>query len=109
MAGKILKIIKELIPLIIVLLFLFFFRKEIAILILTIFGISLTFLLRYSKKEYSVLLFGILMGIIFEVIGNSWLGQNWSEASFFTIPLWLPLAWGYGFIIIRRIGNILIE
>jgi len=107
--NKLTKILKELITLGVIIIFLFFFRTEIAITLLAILGIGLTFFIKYHKKEYLVLLFGIFMGIIFEIIGNFWLGQNWPEASFFTIPIWLPLTWGYGFVIIRRIGNILIE
>jgi len=107
--NKTLKILIELIPLGIILLFLFFFRTEIAITLLAILGIGLTFFIGYHKKEYIVFLFGLLIGLVFELIGNFWLGQNWPEASFFTIPIWLPLTWGYGFVIIRRIGNILIE
>jgi hypothetical protein len=107
--NKLTKTLKELIPIFIIIFFLFFFRTEIVITILAILGITLTFIIRYHKKEYLVLIFGITIGLIFEFIGNFWLGQNWPEASFFTIPIWLPLTWGYGFVIIRRIGNILAE
>jgi hypothetical protein len=107
--NKTLKIFREFIPLLVVLIFLFFFRTEMAITILAVLGIVLTFFISYNKKEYIVFLFGLIIGLIFEIIGNFWLGQNWPEASFFTIPIWLPLTWGYGFVIIRRIGNILIE
>jgi len=107
--NKLTTILKELIPLGVIIIFLFFFRTEIAITLLAILGIVLTFIIRYHKKEYLVLLFGLIIGVIFELIGNFWLGQNWPEASFFSIPIWLPVTWGYGFIIIRRIGNILIE
>jgi hypothetical protein len=106
--NKLLSVIKELLPLGALLIFIFFFRTEIAITILAIIGIVITFFMCYNKNEYIVLIFGFIMGLVFEIIGNVWLGQNWPEASFFTIPLWLPVAWGYGFIVIRRIGNILV-
>ncbi len=106
--NKINKIIIELLPVILSLILLYFFRKELLIIFVILLAILLTFKISYKKGEIYLLFFGIFIGLIFELIGNYLLGQRWAEASFFTIPLWLPLTWGYGFIIIRRIGNLLI-
>jgi hypothetical protein len=105
---KIKEIILELLPVIILIILLIFIRSEIGIVILVILGIIGTFLIKYQKNELYLFLFGAVIGIIFELIGNILLGQSWPEASFFSIPIWLPLSWGYGFIIIRRTGNIII-
>jgi len=105
---KVSKILSQLLPVFIMVALLFFFRSEIAITVLAIFLILITFKRKYCKKEIYVFLFGTAMGIFFELTGNFLLEQSWGEASFFTIPIWLPLAWGYGFVIIRRIGNIIV-
>jgi len=68
-----------------------------------------TFLHRYQKGEVYLFLLGLFFGLILELIGNFYLGQKWAEASFFTVPIWLPIFWGYGFVIIRRIGEIFVE
>ena len=107
--NKVKKILSELLPVFILLVLLLFFRSEIAITCLVILSILITFKIKYYKKEIYVFLFGSIMGILFELIGNFLLGQSWGEASFFTIPIWLPLTWGYGFVLIRRIGNIIVN
>lgn len=107
--SKTKEIIIELIPILIVLLLLCLFRNEIAITILTLLAIIFTFTIKYQKNEAYIFLFGLIIGIILELIGNFLLGQSWPDASFFSIPIWLPLTWGYGFIIIRRIGDIIIK
>lgn len=57
----------------------------------------------------AALLFGI--GVITSLIVEVGLGfilrtQHWENASFFGIPCWLPLAWGYGFVVIHQIGDL---
>lgn len=107
--NKIKEIFFESIIILIAILLIFFFKSEIIITIFALSAIIITFIIKYHKKEIYVLIFGIFMGIIFELIGNILLGQIWGEASFFKIPIWLPLTWGYGFILIRRVGNILVK
>jgi membrane-bound metal-dependent hydrolase YbcI (DUF457 family) len=71
--------------------------------------IVLTFLIRYYKNEWKILFIGIVLSLFFEIGGDLiYKAQFWENASFFGIPLWLPLLWGYGFIIIRRVGNFII-
>ena len=103
------KIIRELIPVLVMVVLLVFFRSEVAITIFAVIIIAITFRMKHEKRELTLFLFGCVMGIIFELTGNYLLNQKWGEASFFTIPVWLPLTWGYGFVIIRRIGNIIVN
>jgi len=106
---KLKEILFELLPVIIVVILLLFIRSEIGIVILVLLGIISTFLISYRKNEIYLFLFGAVVGVIFELIGNNLLGQSWSQSSLLGIPIWLPLSWGYGFIIIRRIGNVIIN
>ena len=107
--SKAKEIILLLIPIIVVLIILIFWQSEIILTILVILALIATFKIKYYKKEWQLFLVGCIIGLIFELVGNFVLGQSWPEASFFTIPIWLPLGWGYGFILMRRIGNIIVK
>ena len=53
-------------------------------------------------------MYGILVGIVVEVIGTQISGyQSFTKPDFGGIPIWLPIAWGYGFVAMKRIGFIL--
>lgn len=51
---------------------------------------------------------GMLLGLIIEVgmvIGTR--QQYWVNSSFWGIPAWLPIIWGYGFMMIYFLGDTL--
>jgi hypothetical protein len=76
------------------------------VVILTVFLFSL----RYERKEWILFLIGLIAGIIAEVGGDMIAKmQYWNNGSLLGIPLWLPLLWAFGFIVIRRIGNMIVE
>ena len=59
------------------------------------------------KTETFIACYGILAGIIIEVSG-AWNGyQKFTTPQFFGIPFWLILTWGYGFVLMKRIGFII--
>jgi len=92
-------------------LILFFFlqsRGSMSELGLTFFiaGVS-SLLFNWYRRIAEVYLYGIGAAVgIFIEIGFRFLGyqQTWTDASFFGIPFWLPLAWGMGFVLITRLG-----
>ncbi|MEI7719536.1 MAG: hypothetical protein WCI72_06710 [archaeon] len=108
MSKQVKNIFLELLPVIIAIIVLTFITSEIALFFIILVILLVSFKIKYLKREFYVFLFGLIAGIIFELIGNSLLGQTWGEASFFRIPIWLPLSWGYAFVIIRRIGDLII-
>ena len=63
---------------------------------------------KYYKNEIFVLLFGIIIGALIELYGAYFVGFQIFQSQYTKIPLWLPLAWGYAFVAMRRIGNIII-
>ena len=64
----------------------------------------------YEQNEWKVFLFGVIIGIVAEVGGDLiYKLQYWEQGSFFGIPFWLPLLWGYGFVFIRRLGNSVVK
>ncbi len=59
--------------------------------------------------ESLLLMIGLLLGIIIEVgLGLVLRTQHWENASFLGVPYWLPLIWGYGFVTIHRLGEIVL-
>ncbi|MBI2665201.1 hypothetical protein HYX12_01100 [Candidatus Woesearchaeota archaeon] len=100
----------QLIPLFLVLAIFLITQNEVYVTLGIIILIGASFSIKYYQKEWKVLLFGIVLGFLFEMGGDLvYKAQYWESASLFGIPMWLPLMWGYGFIFIRRIGNILVK
>lgn len=85
------------------------FEIELLTLGATIGAIVLTFRHGYRRNEFVLFLVGIALGLAIE-IGLSSISrqQYWKNASFFDVPLWLPVMWGYGFVVIRRVGDLII-
>jgi len=100
----------QLTPLFFVLIVFFFTQNELYVTLWVIILIVLTFYIKYYKNEWKVFLFGTITGFLFEIGGDLiYKAQYWENASLLGIPVWLPLMWGYGFIFIRRIGNLLVK
>tara|TARA_Y100000310_G_C20317883_1_gene639333 strand:- start:67 stop:420 length:354 start_codon:yes stop_codon:yes gene_type:complete len=86
------------------------FTGELIITIVYLLIIGFLFAVRYNKQEFYVFLVGLVAGIIIEGWGKvinlfSWQSFN----SLFSLPLWLPIAWGYAFVIMRRVGNVMMQ
>lgn len=84
-------------------------KKMMSEVMLTIFVVLvaiITFIIFYHPNEWLLFLVGLLFGITIE-IGMRYFGyqQAWTDASFFGVPYWLPLMWGFGFVIITRLGT----
>ena|ERR1035437_601189 len=105
---KIKQITFELIPLLFIFIFLLYVKNEIAITILGIAVVAITFKFKYYKNEIELLVFGIIFGLFMECFASYVLEFQFWNHSLFLIPMWLPLAWGYLFIVMRRIGDIII-
>ena len=107
--GKYNLIFLEILPILIAVLLVSIFNKELELFVIGIILVGYTFFKNYESKEIYLFVLGMFVGLILELVGNFYLGQKWAEATFFTIPIWLPILWGYGFLIIRRVGNILVK
>ncbi len=75
---------------------------------LTIFIVAvsiLTAFLKLHRREALLFFLGIAFGSFIE-IGLRYFGyqQVWTDASFYGVPYWLPLVWGFGFVVITRLG-----
>ncbi len=100
----------ELLPVIAGFLFIISFRSELIIAVAVLLAIAVTFKIRYNKGEFALLLLGIATGTATELGADViYKLQYWAKGSLFGIPLWLPLIWGYGFVLIRRLGNLVVK
>lgn len=72
--------------------------------------IAATLMLGYRTREWLLIIVGILFGIVAEIGGDMiYQLQYWDQGSFFGIPIWLPLLWGYGFLYIGRVSALIIK
>ena len=79
--------------------------SEIALVILVTLVVLITAIVTYHKKEIKLFIVGCIFGLVIE-IGLRYFGyqQVWANSSLFGVPYWLPLIWGFGFVIITRLG-----
>lgn len=84
-------------------------KDEIFLTFLSIL-FSIFLLTRRVRGELILFAIGVSLGLIIEVgLGLVSRSQHWENASLFGVPYWLPVIWGYGFVAMRRIGNIVVE
>ncbi|RJQ13775.1 hypothetical protein C4553_02730 [Candidatus Parcubacteria bacterium] len=105
------QIFKQLIPVFFGLLFGSFLWQNNLLLTLVFVGIIAAMLLiEHYPGDIIALLLGIIMGFIIEIIGTSVVGyQSFTNPDFLGIPMWLPFAWGYALMVMKRIGVIIYE
>jgi hypothetical protein len=86
-----------------------FILKEIP---LTVLALVLCALLLWNREPGEGILYalGLVSGLIIEVgLGQIARTQHWENASLLGVPYWLPLLWGYGFVVMRRVGNAVVS
>lgn len=82
------------------------YEKTLSFILLILIFSGLIYL--NSLPYFVIFILGLLIGIFIEVIlGLVVRTQHWENASFFGVPYWLPLVWGYGFVVIHQVGNII--
>ena len=70
----------------------------------------INFKIKYYKNEWALFFLGLVLGFFIEIIlGLFYRMQYWENPTLLGVPIWLPLAWGYAFVFIRRIGNAIIK
>ncbi|MBR9677499.1 hypothetical protein GOV04_05130 [Candidatus Woesearchaeota archaeon] len=85
-------------------------RDEILVSISLMVLLGVVFFFHREPREWIVFLVGLVLGVLLEVGSDQILKlQYWSEGMLLGVPLWLPLLWGLGFILIRRLGNSIVK
>lgn len=108
MKNKILKIIMQAIPVLLMILFIPFVLNDY---ILTLIFVVIIFGSLYIKKEKNdilILVFGFVVMIIAEILFISTGVETFLRKSLCgMMPLWLPFLWAYSFVAIKRCVKIL--
>ncbi|MCK4520981.1 MAG: hypothetical protein KAU20_00270 [Nanoarchaeota archaeon] len=100
------KMFFELIP-ILIMIALVPFLKEMVLSGLFLVMILIGFKIKYEKKEIIVFLIGFIFMTLIELFFISTGVETFTHNRLFGIPLWLPLIWGYGFVVIKRVVSAL--
>ena len=88
----------------------FFWQSSALLALLYIVTIFIVVRWKYYPGDYAALVVGFLVGLIVEIPGTSISGyQSFAHPDFLGIPMWLPIAWAYGLMMMKRIGVILHE
>lgn len=83
-----------------------FWRQSALLLGLYIVMVLLLILSGKDKKiEFLILAYGMAVGFFIETIGTQ-VGryQSFASPNFLGIPWWLIIAWGYGFVLMKRVS-----
>lgn len=108
--NKLAKILLHTAPLVLGIILAYFLWRHngvlLVIYLLLVFGLILFG--KDRKVEALILLYGIIAALVVEIIGTQVSGyQTFNNPDRWGIPYWLPLSWGYGFILMKRIGLII--
>lgn len=78
---------------------------EIALLLISVAFVFIIFFMKTHEGEIGLFFLGMFLGFFIEYSVSGFSEhQMWEGAKFLNIPLWLPVAWGIGFVIITRLG-----
>ncbi len=105
------KISLETMPILIGVVFTYFFWKS-NILLTVLFVAMLAAILAIKRYpgDLFVLIYGSALGFFLEVFQTSIAKfHNFANPDFLGLPVWMPLVWGYGFMLMKRIGIIIYE
>lgn len=88
----------------------FFWENNVLLTVLFLLTITLILKTNYKQGDFFALFYGFIIGIIIEIIGTSVSGyQSFANPDFLGIPIWLPIAWAFGFMLMKRIGIIIYQ
>ncbi len=83
---------------------------EILSTVVYILILASLFKIRYTKQEFKIFLFGAVCGLIVEGWGKILFVFSCQKFnSTLPVPLCIPIVWGFAFIIMRRIGNLMMK
>jgi hypothetical protein len=84
-----------------------FFYNEILLLVIII-AFMVSRFVSHKGRDLRLFSVGTVLGFVIEwYMGNFSRTQHWNNTLYFSIPIWLPFAWGFGFEVIHIIGKAL--
>ena len=107
MLNKVSKLLLNMIPVLLMIALIPLILNDYLLAGAYILIIIISLLIKYEKKDYLFLIFGLVIMTFFEFIFISTGVENFTRNSLFGMPIWLPILWAYGFIAIKRAIKIL--
>ena len=109
MKTDIKKIMLNIIPIIIMIGLIPLIKNDYYILLAYLIIIGICLKIHYEKKEYKLLITGLIFMFLAEFFFISTKVEIFTSQTLINMPIWLPILWGYGFIVIKRISYELIR
>ncbi len=101
--NKIFQILLNVIPIILMVAFIPIFKKDYVLTLVYSIIITTAFVIKYEQNDFLVFIVGFISMIISEYFFISTGVETFARKSLFGVmPLWLPLLWAYGFVVIKR-------
>ena len=96
------------VPMLIMISLIVLVESEYALAILYVVFIAALLLIKHERIDFIAFFFGLIVMTFLEYLFvNTGVEKFTQESLFGSMPLWLPLLWGYGFVAIRRGVSIL--
>ena len=87
-----------------------FWKNNIILSIIYLVAILIILKVKYYQGDLFALIYGFVIGLLVETIGTSVSHyQSFANPDFLGIPMWLPIVWAYGFMLMKRIGVIIYD
>lgn len=108
MKIKIIKIVLNLLPVILMITLIPFIKNDYSLAAADIVIIIVAFLIKYEKGDDIFFLFGLVGMTVIEYIFLKTKVEFFLRYTLFKMmPLWLPILWGYAFVVIHRATRLL--
>ncbi|MEK6837384.1 MAG: hypothetical protein AABX69_01925 [Nanoarchaeota archaeon] len=86
----------------------FFWQNSIVLTTIFVGMVTALLLFTYQKGDIFALIYGTILGFLLEVFEIKVAGfHSFSNPDVLGMPFWMPIAWGYGFVLMKRIGIII--
>lgn len=88
----------------------FFHENSILLTFIYLALIGILLFIKYKPGDLFSLCYGAVLGFAIEVFEtNITRIHTFAHADFLGMPMWMPIVWGYGFMLMKRIGIIIYE
>lgn len=105
---KVLSIFVESMPILLMIGLIPVVKNDYLLTSLYVVIIVIALILKREKNDFSVLIFGFVVMILFEYLFISTGVETFTRNTLLgSMPLWLPFIWAYGFIAIKRAVKII--
>jgi hypothetical protein len=101
--NKIIKILTHSIPILIMIVLIPLVQNDYTLTLLYVFIIFISLKIKKTKNDFLFFTVGLIGLTVSEYIFISTGVETFNRNSLFGLmPIWLPILWGYGFIVIKR-------